>query len=333
MYGTTMRILGAILGILIAITGTVLFNASRGHIESPPQIPSSPSTHESKKISTSTTVITPPRPPAISSVAAAKPKAPAESTISKITNKAVEIVKEVSLAPPLIHSGTSGPSTLTYDGVFVWTNVNRHISGVSPPFTRNETLNQIAQQRAEDMFEKQYFEHTSPSGSSASTIADENGYKYIAIGENIALGNFDSDQDLVTAWMNSPGHRANILSPKFIELGVAVVPGVFNGRKTWIGVQIFGKPLSYCPQPDYALKTTIEQNRNQIRVYDGKLKGLNDELESLRARNPIPAEEYNQKVAEYNTLVNLINPLNVETKRIVDVYNDGVDRFNHCVTE
>ena len=54
--------------------------------------------------------------------------------------------------------------------------------------------------------------------------------------------------------MNSPGHRANILNGKFTQIGVAVGRGTFEDHEVWIGVQVFARPLSDCPQPNAALK-------------------------------------------------------------------------------
>lgn len=327
-----MRILGILVGIIIAglLSAVLYIGPEIFSILPPKELSRSPIVREVPDGISPSGKTSPPTKSVEKAVTEAK--SVAEGALNKLTEKAVEIVREISLAPPLVRPDGGDRGDLSVEGIYVWTNVKRHLTGVPRSFLRSESLNEIARRRALDMFTKQYFEHTSPEGRGASEVAAEVGYEFVAIGENIALGNFENDEDLVTAWMNSPGHRANILSPKFVELGVAVEAGTFKGQSTWIGVQIFGKPLSLCRLPDERSKTDIERNRNQIHVYDAKLKGLNAELESLRARDPVPAEEYNQKVAEYNVLVNQINPLNIETKRLVDFYNEGVQVFNLCVT-
>ena len=68
------------------------------------------------------------------------------------------------------------------------------------------------------------------------------------------MGNFKNDQDLVSAWLNSPGHRANILNTRFTEIGTAVLKGFYEGREVWMAVQEFGLPLSSCPNPDSKVK-------------------------------------------------------------------------------
>ena len=63
------------------------------------------------------------------------------------------------------------------------------------------------------------FSHTRPNGSSCFTVLDEMGYSYRSAGENIAMGQ-SSPEEVVRAWMNSEGHRANILSSEFTKIGV-----------------------------------------------------------------------------------------------------------------
>ena len=137
-------------------------------------------------------------------------------------NKTVQ--KQISTPPPLVtKTAPVSPSTaLSKLGVLVWTNVQRDLNGKMPSLTSNSILDQIANLRLQDMFSRQYFEHISPIGEGASDLARTNGYEFIVIGENIALGNFESDQKLVAAWMASPGHRANILNARFVDIGTFV---------------------------------------------------------------------------------------------------------------
>ena len=93
------------------------------------------------------------------------------------------------------------------------------------------------------MFAEQYFAHESPLGNDMVALAGTYNYPYRTIGENLAIGNYLSSQQMVTSWMNSSGHRANILNTSYTEIGVAVVRGTFEGREVWIGVQIYGKPI------------------------------------------------------------------------------------------
>ncbi len=110
-------------------------------------------------------------------------------------------------------------------------NEERAKEGLSP-LEMNETLMGGCEIRAEELVEK--FSHTRPDGSSCYTVVkDDYGYSYI--GENIAEG-YTSPEHVMNGWMNSSGHRANILKKEYEEIGVGCY--IHNGRKYW--VQLFG---------------------------------------------------------------------------------------------
>lgn len=129
---------------------------------------------------------------------------------------------------------------LTREKVIYFTNQARSGNDMHP-LKENVFLNAIAEERAKDMFEKQYFAHTSPTGEEDSDIARKVGYHYNRLGENIAKGWYLNDKKLVDGWMQSPGHRKNILNVEFDEIGVAVIKGRYDGDEVIIGVQIFGR--------------------------------------------------------------------------------------------
>jgi len=193
---------------------------------------------------------------------------------------------------------------------------------------KNSILVNIAAIRVKDMFARQYFEHNSPVGDNASKEADKNGYSYITIGENIALGNFDGSQGILTAWMNSPGHRANILNKNYTEIGVYVEQGIYNGQKVWIAAQIFGKPLSGCVQADENLKNNITRYETSADSLLTSINNIDAELKTLANSD---VQSYNSKVAERNTLAGLYNNLASEIKNLVAEYNNEVATFNLCI--
>ncbi len=86
-----------------------------------------------------------------------------------------------------------------------------------PALTMTTKLNEAALVRAKETV--QSFSHTRPNGSSFSTVLKENGISFQGAGENIAWGQRTSEQ-VVNAWMNSEGHRANILNPRYTSIGV-----------------------------------------------------------------------------------------------------------------
>jgi uncharacterized protein YkwD len=238
--------------------------------------------------------------------------------------------KEISNPGALISKIESARAHLTKQGVFSLTNLERAKFDLST-LSGNAGLDEIAQRRLDDMFAKQYFEHISPAGESASSEAEIVGYEYINIGENIALGNFEDDAAVVLAWMESPGHRANILGLKFTELGVAVGKGEYQGRSTWIAVQIFARPLSFCGSVDSVLKSRINSLLSTIEGLKVEIEKVERELEEMQGRKRQNRDAYNTKVDKYNALAEQINTLGVEVRSLIDVYNSQVQKLNSCL--
>ena len=117
-------------------------------------------------------------------------------------------------------------------------NAERKRAG-GPPVTANSKLDQAAQRHAEDMLARHYFAHESPEGHTIRERAKEAGYDWRAIGENIAEGQ-TSVAEVMSTWMHSPGHRHNILSPDFKELGTGLALGRSGGEYRTEWVQDFG---------------------------------------------------------------------------------------------
>lgn len=145
--------------------------------------------------------------------------------------------------PPRSELGLSVPSVpvaIPIAEVILETNNQRRINGLGL-LAENQNLNNAADFKMRDMFARQYFDHYGPDHSSGvHELLTRFSYKYIAAGENLALGDFKNASDLVAAWMTSPGHRANILSGVYREIGVTTGYDFFQGRRTIIAVQIFG---------------------------------------------------------------------------------------------
>jgi len=106
----------------------------------------------------------------------------------------------------------------------------------------NPILEQAARLKANDMALKSYFAHTSPEGVSPWAWLEAVGYTFTTAGENLAV-NFVDSEDVTEAWMNSPGHRANIVHSDFTEIGIATAKGKYKGDDAIFIVQFFGKPL------------------------------------------------------------------------------------------
>lgn len=105
----------------------------------------------------------------------------------------------------------------------------------------NPVLEKAAQLKANDMADKGYFAHKSPDGKTPWYWFEQAGYDFSYAGENLAV-NFNDSVDVNTAWMNSPGHRDNIMNNNFTEIGIATAQGFYQGRPTIFVVQLFGRP-------------------------------------------------------------------------------------------
>ena len=87
------------------------------------------------------------------------------------------------------------------------------------PLTANWELSRVARYKSEDMANNRYFSHTSPTYGTPFQMIRSFGLTYRSAGENIAYGQ-RTPAAVVDAWMNSSGHRANILNPSFTQIGV-----------------------------------------------------------------------------------------------------------------
>lgn len=215
---------------------------------------------------------------------------------------------------------------LTRMGIFALVNAERTKEGL-PPLSYNATLSAIAEVKALDMITREYFAHESPDGVDVSGLAERYHYDYINVGENLAMGDFVSDADVVRGWMNSPGHRANILNPLYTEIGIAAVYGRSEGRMMWFAVQAFGRPASLCPQPNDPLAAEIKLYEAQLSTMETTLATIREELSSGR----LDRSAYNAKVDEYNALVETYNTLITTTKEAIARYNASVEAFNACI--
>lgn len=193
----------------------------------------------------------------------------------------------------------------------------------------NKLLSESARLKLEDMFKRQYFEHISPDHKGPSDIIKSTGYSYIMVGENLAEGNFKSTEELLLGWMNSPGHRANIINAKYTEIGVAVREGMFQGRKVWMAVQEFGRPLTDCPAVNTSLKDNIQISEARVKNLQDTLANLNQQMQTAKAEGNV--DLYNSLVPQYNSLIVEVNELVSQIKDLVSKYNSQVESFNACL--
>ena len=132
--------------------------------------------------------------------------------------------------PEATQAPSSGEYSYAYQ-VIELVNDERAKYGLSP-LSADSTLMEAAQQRAVETTES--FSHTRPNGTKFSTVLAEYGVSYRTAGENIAYGQ-KTPQQVVNSWMNSSGHRANILNASYTKIGV----GCYKKGNTYYWSQLF----------------------------------------------------------------------------------------------
>jgi len=207
---------------------------------------------------------------------------------------------------------------LEYQQIIYYTNQQRKQLNL-PSLRENVLLNQAAEMKAEDILNHQYFAHVSPSGAEASDLVNYVGYKYIFVAENLILGNYNSEEDMVQAWMDSPGHRENIVNDQIKDIGVSLIKGEYEGSTVWVGVQIFGRPENDCFPPSATIKQEIDNANSRISF-------LKQQIDSLNLNNPKNIQQHNNYVNEYNELIDRIESLTSN-------YNQQVQSYNQCINE
>ncbi len=260
---------------------------------------------------------------------------------SPIVNTIHSILPQAISLPPPLRFFTHQSSPLTPAGIIAQTNKERGQKNAIA-LSQSAKLTTAAQIKLDGLFARQYFEHVSPNGKGPADLATASGYAYLRIGENLALGNFEGDVGVVTAWMNSPGHRANILAAGYREIGVATREDTYEGQRVWIAVQEFGTPQSLCPEPEVSVKAKIDQLQNQITTLQKNLatqkktidttyaawKKANDDGDSEGA-NAL-ADQLKSLENTYNTAVGSYNQINNELGNLAQKYNVSVNAYNNC---
>lgn len=102
-------------------------------------------------------------------------------------------------------------------------NIERKKAGLKP-LIGDSQISSVARKKSQDMCDNNYFDHQSPTYGSPFDMLKKFGISYHTAGENIAAGQTTAAK-VMDSWMNSPGHRANILNPNFTRIGVGFVKG------------------------------------------------------------------------------------------------------------
>ena len=142
-----------------------------------------------------------------------------------------------------IGKGVLGYATdVSPSGLLSETNIQRSGNGLGS-LTLNGKLSAAAQAKANDMVSQNYWSHTNPQGKQPWQFISDSGYSFAAAGENLAYG-FDTSNATVAGWMNSAGHRANILKADYQEVGFGIAnsPNFQDTGEETVVVAMYARP-------------------------------------------------------------------------------------------
>jgi uncharacterized protein YkwD len=122
-----------------------------------------------------------------------------------------------------LHGQESSSSELTRESIVRELNRHREVHGLGP-LRSDERLDRAAEARILDMEEQEYWGHSRPDGTNPLRSLQMWGYIHVVAGENLAAG-YETPEIVVQGWMESPGHRANILLDEYTDVGIAMIEG------------------------------------------------------------------------------------------------------------
>lgn len=132
------------------------------------------------------------------------------------------------IAGQVLGASTSQQDAITAESVLALMNHYR-AGNQLPPLLTEKRMMDAAEDRMRDMEDLGYWAHLSPEGRSPFFWLKLRSYRFTRAGENLARG-FETTEMLVSTWMDSPGHRANILCDEFNNVGIALIDGATTGR-------------------------------------------------------------------------------------------------------
>lgn len=144
------------------------------------------------------------------------------------------------------------------DRLYALTNDVRTSQGL-PALKYNDKLALAAQNKAQHMFEHDYWAHFG-AGKSPWDFILGSGYSYEVAGENLAKGFIDPEA-VLKGWENSPTHMANLIRPEYDEIGFAVRNGVLQGEEVTLVVQMFGAQIAEAKSPPAKDDTQLSEKQ------------------------------------------------------------------------
>ncbi len=215
-------------------------------------------------------------------------------------------------------------SEITSEKLVELTNQSRAEQGIEK-LTINQNLISAANSKAHDMFEHNYFAHTSPQKITPWNWIRQAGYSYQYAGENLAM-DFVTSEAIHKALIASATHRKNILNANYKEIGIAVLSGNFEDRQTTIIVQMFGAAVQTVKKQksnaDSNLpvikKPTVASASTNISKFPAAAKKINkpaipnDNLAGLNKKELLPPFDNNANLNSHQNKRALVLPIEVD---------------------
>ena len=187
------------------------------------------------------------------------------------------------------------------------TNEQRSINNTNT-LTVNPLLEEAATLKALDMASRGYFAHNTPDGKTPWYFLDQVNYKYKYVVENLAV-NFNESSDVTLAWMNSPGHRANIVKKEYTEIGIATAKGFYEGHEAVFVVQFFGTPSINNTNTQKVVLSTNNEITNSNNVLGEEIKTTPKQ----QTKKPTSTTKEVKKIAINNTQEKIVNEVKENT--------------------
>lgn len=211
------------------------------------------------------------------------------------------------------------------------TNQKRAEKGLKP-LTMNTELETAAAAKAKYMFAKNFWAHIGPDGTTPWYFIRGAGYEYLYAGENLARG-FTTAPEVVDAWMESPTHRENIMSPNYSDIGFAISTGNLTGSETVLVVEMFGtesgsdgQQIADASASNSGAPAVIEEN-----VPDQPLPIAQANAAGITTEPLVNSEKFTQQIA-YGIiglliLVLILDAVIIERKKIARLVAHNTDHI------
>jgi hypothetical protein len=213
---------------------------------------------------------------------------------------------------------------MSIQGLLDGTNSQRINNGISA-LALNGVLDNAAQAKANDMAARDYWSHNTPDGQTPWTFMTAAGYSYQLAGENLAYG-FATSSDTITGWMNSPGHRANILNGGYTEVGFGIVdiPNYQGTGPETLVVAFYAAPANApAPAPAPTPAPVASNNSSTPVASNGDASSGSGGAEAAQPESS-PTDANSDTVTPTSTTI--IVPSNTELKNIQEPEQQHVTR-------